>query len=140
VLAGVAREELLPLMAGAFRASHVRSAAVVYGAGGYDEVSPLGVSKVIFLRDGILADVEIDPVAHGVRVCTETDLRVTSAEHAAQLMRDFLEGRAPRPIQDMVMLNVGVALHLLDNAPLATCMARAREAVAGAAGRRVLAA
>ena len=141
LLVGVAQERLLPLMAEALRASHIHCAAIVHGAGGYDEVSPLGISSVIFLRDGRQTEVEITPVDYGVTLCTEEDLQVTSVAHAEQLMRGFLDGRASRPIQDMVMLNVGIALHLLNaDRPLATCMAQAREAVAGAVGRKVLAA
>ncbi|MCL1920976.1 MAG: anthranilate phosphoribosyltransferase [Kiritimatiellaeota bacterium] len=141
LLIGVAQERLLPLMADALRTSHVRCAAVVHGAGGYDEVSPLGISKVIFLHDGRMSEAEINPADYGIALCAEADLRVDSVEHAERLMRDFLDGRATRPIQDMVTLNVGVALHLLNpDRPLATCMAQAREAVAGATGRKVLAA
>ena len=139
LLIGVAQERLLPLMADALRTSHVRCAAVVHGAGGYDEVSPLGTSRVVFLRDGKMTETEIVPSDYGITLCTENDLQVTSVTHAEQMMRDFLDGRAPLPIQDMVTLNVGVALHLLNSTkPLATCMAQAREAVAGAAGRKVL--
>ena len=139
LLVGVAQERLLPLMAGALRTSHIHCAAIVHGAGGYDEVSPLGVSKVIFLRGGKMAEVEINPTDYGMALCTAEDLQVASVEHAERLMRDFLDGRASRPIQDMVTLNVGVALHLLHpDRHLATCMAQAREAVAGAVGRKVL--
>ena len=139
LLVGVAQERLLPLMAGALRTSHVHCAAVVYGAGGYDEVSPLGISNVIFLRNGTQTEAAINPADYGMTFCTEEDLQVTSAAHAERVMRELLDGRAPRPVQDMVTLNVGVALHLLDaHTPLTTCMAQAREAVAGGVGRRVL--
>jgi anthranilate synthase/phosphoribosyltransferase len=54
-------------------------------------------------------------------------------------MRDILSGRATQPVKDMVSLNVGVALYLLNpSMPLTTCMAKAREAVAGGVGRQVL--
>jgi anthranilate phosphoribosyltransferase len=139
LMVGVAQERLLPLMAGALRSSHVHCAAIVHGAGGYDEVSPLGISNVIFLRDGKMTEVEINPADYGMTLCTEEDLQVTSVAHAEQVMRDLLEGRAKRPVQDMVTLNVGVALHLLNpDRPLPTCMAQAREAVAGGVGRKVL--
>lgn len=42
ILLGVARPELVELLAETLRQSHIRKAAVVYGAGGYDEVTPLG--------------------------------------------------------------------------------------------------
>jgi anthranilate synthase/phosphoribosyltransferase len=50
-----------------------------------------------------------------------------------------LSGRASQAVKDTVALNVGVALYLLNPAmTLAICMAKAREAVAGGVGRKVI--
>lgn len=139
ILLGVARPNLLRLMAETLRVSNLKRAAVVHGAGGYDEITPLGKSSVIILRNGKLEELEIDPAEYGVAPCTEEALQVKSIDHAEQVMRDFLDGYASQPIRDMVMLNVGVMLYLInDTMPLTTCMAKAREAVAGAVGRKVL--
>ena len=55
------------------------------------------------------------------------------------MLRDLLAGDGSRAMRDMVTLNVGLALYLLEDAPtLALCMARAREAVESGLGRRVL--
>lgn len=139
ILLGVARPELLKLMAETLRVSAVKRAAVVYGAGGYDELTPIGVSQVVFIRNGVMTETSIDPLDYGIEPCCEADLQVSSIEQAEKVLRDFIHGRATRAIQDMVILNVGVALSLLnDGLDMATCMAQAREAVAGSAGRKIV--
>jgi anthranilate synthase/phosphoribosyltransferase len=139
ILLGVARPELLKLMAETLRLASVKRAAVVFGAGGYDELTPLGISKLIFLREGELEEMEINPADYDIAPCTEEDLRVDSLDQAERVMRDLLEGRATQAVKDMVSLNVGVALYLLNpKMPLTTCMAKARETVAGGVGRKVL--
>ena len=139
ILLGVARPELLKLMAETLRVSTVKRAAVVYGAGGYDELTPLGVSKVILVQDGRMEELEIQPADYGIAPCTEADLQIESLDHSERVMRDILSGRATQPVKDMVALNVGLGLYLLKpEMSLATCMAKAREAVAGGVGGRAL--
>jgi anthranilate synthase/phosphoribosyltransferase len=139
ILLGVARPKLLKLMAETLRVSAIKRAAVVFGAGGYDELTPLGISKMILIQEGRLTETEINPADYDIAPCTEEDLRVESLNQAERVMRDILSGRATQPVKDMVSLNVGVALYLLNpSMPLTTCMAKAREAVAGGVGRQVL--
>jgi anthranilate synthase/phosphoribosyltransferase len=139
ILLGVARPELLKLMAETLLASTIKRAAVVFGAGGFDEVTPLGISKMILVQEGRLEEVDINPADYDIAPCTEEDLRVESLDHAERVMRDILSGRAIQAVKDTVALNVGVALYLLNpNMPLTICMAKAREAVAGGVGRKVI--
>ena len=58
---------------------------------------------------------------------------------AVAVLKEILAGRGPRAMMDMVILNVGVAMFLLeDHMDLAVCMAKAREAVCAGVGRRTL--
>ncbi len=139
LLLGVARENLLELMSETLAASAVRRAAVVCGAGGYDEVSPLGVSKLILVRDGVCEAMEIDPAEFGIAPCAEKDLQIESAAHGEAVLRELLNGGGSAAMRDMLTLNVAVALYLLnENMPLAVCMAKAREAIASGAGRKLI--
>ena len=70
---------------------------------------------------------------------TPEDLAVESREEAVAVLRRLLDGEGPRPMRDMVALNVGLAIFLMEEGmPLDVCMARAREAVRAGLGRRVL--
>ena len=139
ILLGVARPDMLRLMAETLAQSPVRRAAVVCGAGGYDEITPLGVNRMLLLKDGELTPFSLDPAEFGIQPCTPEDLAVSSKGEAVQVLRELLNGAGPAPMRDMLILNVGMAVHLLeDNLPLAACMAKAREALADGMGGRVL--
>lgn len=140
ILLGAAKPELVRLMAEALSQANVRTGAVICGAGGYDEVSTLGPTQITFVQEGELRDALLDPAEFGIALGQEEDLKVTSPEHAEQILRELLKGRGPKPMQDMLVLNVGVALHILHDCQLdmRTCMAKAREAVAAGVGAKVL--
>lgn len=139
LLMGVARPELLRLVADTLAQSSLERAAVVCGAGGYDEVTPIGPADVLLLQKGAISPLPLNPADYGIAPCTPEDLAVHSKDEAVAVLRDLLDGGGSRAMRDMVILNVGLALYLLEDAPtLALCMARAREAVASGLGRRVL--
>lgn len=139
ILLGVARPELVDLLAETLSQSHIRKAAVVYGAGGYDEVTPLGPGKMMIVHNGQLTPMVLDPADYGIQPCTPEDLEVHSREEAVTVLRDILFGKGPRAMMDMLTLNVGLSIFLLeDHMELSVCMAKAREAVYGGVGRRVL--
>ena len=94
---------------------------------------------MLLLKDGELTPFSLDPAEFGIQPCTPEDLAVSSKEEAVQVLRELLNGAGPAPMRDMLILNVGMAIHLLeDNLPLASCMAKAREALADGVGGRVL--
>lgn len=139
ILLGVARPELVELLAETLSQSHIRRAAVVYGAGGYDEVTPLGPTKMMIVHNGRLTPMTLDPADYGIQPCEPEDLAVRSKSEAVAVLKDILAGKGPRAMMDMVILNVGVAMFLLeDHMDLAVCMAKAREAVCAGVGRRTL--
>ncbi len=136
---GVARPELVPLVAETLLQSPLYRGAVVCGAGGFDELTPLGPAKAMLIHSGKAFELALDPADFGFEPCTVEDLAVASKEEAIAVLRELLAGRGPKPMREMLALNVGLALYLLDeNAPLDLCMARGREAVASGVGRRVL--
>ena len=139
ILLGVARPELFELLAETLRQSHIRKAAVVYGAGGYDEVTPLGPTKMMIVHNGNLTPMSLDPSDYGIQPCNPEELAVHSKSEAVDVLKNILAGKGPRAMMDMVILNVGVAMFLLEeHMDLSVCMAKAREAVCAGIGRRTL--
>lgn len=129
----------MELLAETLRQSHVRKAAVVYGAGGYDEVTPLGPTKMMIVHNGKLTPMTLDPADYGISPCDPEELAVHSKAEAVAVLKDILYGKGARAMMDMVVLNVGVAMFLLeDHMDLSVCMAKAREAVCAGVGRRTL--
>ena len=71
--------------------------------------------------------------------CTPEELAVADREEALAVLRELLAGGGPQAMRDMLVLNVGMALHVLEEKmPLKTCMAKAREALASCVGGKVL--
>ncbi|MFI5310163.1 MAG: anthranilate phosphoribosyltransferase, partial [Gemmatimonadales bacterium] len=62
---GVADPVRLELIAGALQSLGTTHSLVVHGAPGLDEISPLGTTAVIELRDGTLTRWTLDPASYG---------------------------------------------------------------------------
>jgi anthranilate phosphoribosyltransferase len=136
-LLGVARAAIAPLMAEVLHLTGCRRAAVVHGAGGYDELTPFGPATVVWVREDGLEQAELDPLDLGIPRHAPEDVAVASKDEALAVMREVLAGKGPAAMRDMVALNLGLAIHLLEDGrlDLAAAVDRAREAVAaGAAG------
>ena len=77
----------------------------------------------------------LDPADYGISPCDPEALAVHSKPDAVAVLKDILYGKGPRAMMDMVILNVGVAMFLLeDHMDLSGCMAKAREAVCAGVG------
>jgi anthranilate phosphoribosyltransferase len=124
-LLGVGSPEVLDLMARTLALNGVRRAAVVHGAGGFDELTPCGPNDVVMVRDGECEPMRLDPADLGIGRCTPEDLACRNKDEALELMGHVLQGRAPEPIRDMLALNLGMALSLLDGTDLSEAVRRA---------------
>lgn len=139
LLMGVAKPELVDLISDAIRQSHIEKAIVVCGAGGYDELTQLGKATLKLIDHGRVVSMELDPAEFGFKPCEEAALAVESREEAVKVLKRILAGEGPAAMMDMLALNVGLAMFLMEaHAELRSCMARAREAVYAGVGRRVL--
>jgi anthranilate phosphoribosyltransferase len=131
---GVARPEFAPLMADVLAKRGV-TAAVVHGSGGFDELTPCGPCQITLVKDGKMQEFTLDPDEYGFDRCEPSDLACKNKEDAIAMQKKVLNGTGPQPIQDMVALNLGLALSLLQpEKELKECMDEARDAVARGAG------
>ena len=132
---GVAKEDILPLLAHTLARMGNRSGAVVCGAGGYDELTTMGPAKVAYVRGRDVRFEELDPARFGFTPCEPEELMIRNPEEGAAVLRDLLNGKGPEPMRQMLALNVGFGLHLLHpEKPLTACMAEARQALSDGTG------
>jgi anthranilate phosphoribosyltransferase len=82
---------------------------VVHGAGGLDELSPSGESKVAALDQGKVTVFTVSPEAAGLPVYPKEAIRGGDAAHNAEALRGVLAG-APGAYRDTVLLNAAAAL------------------------------
>jgi anthranilate phosphoribosyltransferase len=85
------------------------SAWVVHGAGGLDEMSPAGETKVARLKDGKVTIGSVRPADAGLRSWPFEAIRGGDAAHNAEALKAVLAG-APGAYRDTVLLNAGAAL------------------------------
>jgi anthranilate phosphoribosyltransferase len=135
---GVARPEHTELVARTLGVLGTERAWVVHGAGGLDELSTLGHTKVSELRHGSVNTFYLHPADVGLRRAAIEDLAGGTAADNAALIEALLAGeRGPR--RDIVLLNAGAALLVAGRVPtLAAGIARAGESLDSAAARRIL--
>ncbi|MFP4629702.1 MAG: anthranilate phosphoribosyltransferase [Desulfohalobiaceae bacterium] len=130
-LLGVGSAKYLDLVARALsKRPGLRKAAVLHGAGGFDELTPCGVNQVVLVSPESCETVDIHPDHYGFQTCSAQDLACTDREQSLDLMQGVLQGQAPGPVLDMLALNLGLALYLLqEDRQLQDCMLQAANQV-----------
>ena len=109
---GVAEAARLPLLAEALATLGTRRALVVHGAPGLDEVSPLGLTDVVEVNDGVLTQWTIDPAIAGYGKVAAADLAGGDPADNAVLIERVLENRGPAGARAAVVLNAAAALYV----------------------------
>jgi anthranilate phosphoribosyltransferase len=115
---GVADPALMDLIAGALhQLGHLR-ALVVHGEPGLDELSPVGITRVIELRNGNLTASQLDmrellPPGRNLQL---RHLAGGDPIDNARLVLDVLSGRAPDAARAAVVVNAAAAIYVGDAA------------------------
>src|SRR4051812_28763420 len=137
---GVADAKRVPLIAGALRTLGTVHALVVHGEPGMDEVSPLGPTHVVEIRDGKMREWEIDPARHGIAAGVAEEMRGgPPAENAAAVLA-VMENRAPATARSAVILNAAAAVYISPGGPtdFGDAIVAARDGLKDGAGMRAL--
>ena len=97
------------MMASVLAKLGTRSAFVVHGAGGLDEISTMGTTRVSEVRDGEVVSYFLDPRDYGYDYADHEDLRGGTAEENAVITKRILDGEMG-PKREVVLLNTAAAL------------------------------
>ncbi|MEO0467228.1 MAG: anthranilate phosphoribosyltransferase [Pseudomonadota bacterium] len=125
-------------MAEALAALGVEKAWVVHGVDGIDEISIAGMTKVAAVENGAVREFEITPADGGLRTRPLSSLEGGPPEENAAAINDLLDGLSG-PFRDVVCLNAGAGLYLLDLAgDLSTGVALAQAAIDNGKARETL--
>jgi len=135
---GVYSAALTELLAHVLERLGSRSAYVVYGADGLDELSTTGVNKVSSLSQGQVRTFALDATELGLPRAQPSALRGGTPEENAEITRAVLAGeRGPR--RDIVVLNAAAALMVGGRArDLTVAVKMAKEAIDSGEAARVL--
>ena len=114
---GVADAKRVELIAGALRALGTVHSLVVHGEPGMDEVSPLGTTHVVEIRDGAIREWTIDPARYGFEAGDASELVGGPPTQNAAAVLAALEGSAPPTAMAAVVLNAAAALYVAPDGP-----------------------
>jgi anthranilate phosphoribosyltransferase len=106
---GVGDVSLMPKVAEILKMLGIKRAMVVH-ADGLDEISTLGPTKVLSLKDGQISKLEINPTDFGMPLADFEDLKGGDAEGNAAIVRDILTGKETGVKKDIVVLNAAAAI------------------------------
>ncbi len=106
---GVADESLMQIVTEALKLLGTTRAMVVHSSG-MDEISTIGTTKIIELREGEIATRELNPEDLGITLANVEDLKVADAKTSAKALRDIFTGRETGPRKDIVILNAAAAI------------------------------
>ena len=135
---GVARPELVDLMAGALSRLGTEHALVVHGLEGLDEISIAGPSRVAAVRDGRVEISEVAPEDFGLSRAPVGEVAGGSAAENAEMVRSVLAGNAG-PRSDIVLLNAAAGMVVASLAEdIGAGVGVAREAIASGRAAMVL--
>ncbi len=109
---GVSHAHLLELIAGALQTLGHDRALVVHGEPGLDELSPIGPTDVLELKDGALTRSTVDPVAFGWNHLDPADLAGGDPAQNARVVLEVLGRERQGAARAAVVLNAGAAIYL----------------------------
>ena len=137
---GVADARRVPLIAGAMRTLGTVHALIVHGEPGMDEISPLGTTHVVELRDGAMTEWTIDPARFGFPSGEVAELAGGPPAENAAAVQAVLEGTAPATATAAVVLNAAAALYVSVEGPTdyGDAISAAQEGLKSGAGVRAL--
>ncbi len=105
---GVYKEELVEPLAHVLKNLGLKSAMVVHGAGGIDELSLAGLNKTAYLKDGEIKEYNFYPEEAGLNQAPLKEILGGGAAENKKITLDILEGRTG-PKRDVILLNSAAA-------------------------------
>ena len=108
---GVADESLMNTMITALKLLGTRTAMVVH-SNGLDEISTLGPTRIMTLRDNHVTDQTLSPETLGMSAATKEGISATDAASNAKALRSIFEGQDKGPKYDIITLNASAAIFI----------------------------
>jgi len=109
MVVGVYDPNLTEVLAGVLANLGTSSAIVCHGAGGLDEISNLGPTKISEVKNGKVTTYYFDPQKHNFSYSTLDQLKGGTAQENANITRSILQGEQG-PRRDIVLLNAALSL------------------------------
>ncbi len=114
-LLGVYSKELTQLFAEVLKGLGIKSAMVVHGEDGLDEMTVCGKTYVSELKDGVIKNYTISPKDLGLKLAPACEIKGADSMQNAQIIRSILGGEKGAA-HDITILNAGAAIYICGGA------------------------
>ena len=111
-LLGAFSSEMASLMASSLSGMDIKRAFVVHGLNGWDEPTPASKFELFDVRENTIIHKIIDPGEHGIKTCTENELKGGTSEVNAESLVNVFEGKDNGAHEDALVLNAALALQV----------------------------
>jgi anthranilate phosphoribosyltransferase len=111
-IVGVGDAHRVPVLAGALAELDSLHSLVVHGRPGLDEISPIGTTHVIEIRDGTTTEWTIDPQDFGFNSTNPADLAGGGPEDNARIVTEVLNGQGTAAARAAVIMNAAAAIYV----------------------------
>ena len=111
-LLGAFSSEMASLMASSLSGMDIKRAFVVHGLNGWDEPTPASKFELFDVRENTIIHKIIDPGEHGIKTCTENELKGGTSEVNAESLVKVFEGKDNGAHEDALVLNAALALQV----------------------------
>lgn len=109
-LLGVYKPELLEQVAYVAQKIGYKRAMFVHGLDGLDEISLLGKTRILELKEEKMTTYEIEPEEFGMKRCQLEDIKTGTPQENAELIQNVFSGKIHGPRRDALILNAAGAL------------------------------
>jgi anthranilate phosphoribosyltransferase len=106
---GVSNQSLMGRIAETLKILGVRRAMVVHSCG-LDEISTMGPTEILHLKNGQFSSETLDPVYFGIARADYASLAGGDAEINARVIKNIITGNETGPRKDIVVLNAAAAI------------------------------
>lgn len=127
-LIGVYNKNLVKTFAEVLQKLGLKSAIVVCGDNGLDEVNPSGATYVSELKDGNIDNYILTPKDFGMSACALEDIIGGDPQQNMRIALDILNGQNS-PKTDTVIMNSAMAIKTVVNKPIKECAQMAYDAI-----------
>ncbi|MCK4998754.1 MAG: anthranilate phosphoribosyltransferase [Anaerohalosphaera sp.] len=106
---GVPQESLMERIAEAIKLLGIKRAMIVH-SDGLDEISTMGPTKILNLKDGNITSDVLNPADYGIELTDFDQLAGGDAETNAEIVRQIIAGKDNGPRKDIVIINAAAAV------------------------------
>ena len=104
-LLGVYDPKVAVSMASALAKLGCKEAMIVHGLDGLDEISTIGKTLIVHLKDGNIIKKETFPSDFGVKKAAVTDLQLSASDESAEILFRILSGKVNDAKAEIVLVN-----------------------------------